>query len=477
MKTITAAIIVAYLAIVTLIIVYTGRKVKTFKDYALADAKLPWFVISGTILATSIGGGSMMGYVGSFYLYGPSYFWIVLASLVSLLILTFFLSKRIRRLNIYTIADIFEARYGKGAQLVAGFINMFVGMAVGFAMLSSFSTLLSEYVGFSMTASRIIGVILFAVTATMGGFAGVAITDAIQAVFIIGGAITVAVVAFTKAGGVSGLSQLSGDFLSMTNPHMPPMIFLGLVFSSFCTNLADQATMFQRINAARSPKDSQRALFSSSILVTVCMGLVLIMGLSARVILGEGLEENVVITRLLQYVHPAIATLYSAAIIAAILTTANSMYLSASMTFSRDLVKQFVPDLSDKKMVLISRLFVWVTAIASYFVITYQPSIMKWIMIGYASITCQILPLYGGLLTKKATPASGKWSLALSIAGVLIWEALGSPFDINSVFIAVALGLVGFFVGFAFKKGVTDEQKALVDKFTAKVSEETEAEA
>lgn len=470
MNTLSAVVIPIYLVVITLVIVYTGRKVKTFKDYALAGGNLPWFVISGTILATSIGGGSMMGWVGSFYEYGIMYFWLVIGSLASQLILIFYLSERIRRLNIYTIADIFQMRYGKGAQLVSGFINMFVGIAVGFAMLSSFSTLLNQYVGLDMTLARIIGVVLFAVTATMGGLTGVAITDAIQAVLIIGGAITVAVTAFLRSGGMAGLSQLPANLLDMTAPNIPMTMFLGLVFSSFCTNLADQATMFQRINAARNPKDAKKALLSSSIAVAVCMGLVLVMGLSTRVIAGEGIEGNSVITVLLKNINPVVAVLYAAAIIAAVLTTANSMYLSASMTFSRDLVKQFVPDLSDKKMVLISRLFVWVAAVASYFIVTYQPSIMKWIMIGYASITCLVLPLYGGLITKRATPASGKWALALSIAGVLIWETLGSPFDINSVFVAVALGIVGFVAGFANKKGVTEAQLELVDRFKSKVT-------
>ena len=130
------------------------------------------------------------------------------------------------------------------------------------------------------------------------------------------------------------------------------------------------------------------------------------------------------------------------------------------------------PDLSDRAMVVSSRIFVWVAVAVGYVIITYQPSIMKWILIGYASISCLALPLYGGLVTKKATPASGKWSLALSIAGVIIWEVLGSPWDINSMFIALILGLVGFVAGFFNKNGVTDEQLQLVDRFKRKVTDE-----
>lgn len=470
MKTLYAVIIPVYLLIITAMIIYNGRRAKTFKDFALAGGNLPWPVICGTIVATSIGGGSMMGYVGAFYQYGIMYFWMVLGSLASQLILIFFLSERIKRLNIFTIADIFKMRYGRQAQLISGVINMIVGVAVGVAMLSSLQSLLSNYVGISENAAGIIGVILLSVTVTMGGLTGAAVTDTIQSVVIIGGALTVAVISFLKAGGLQGLAGLPSHLTHMGARNIPPMLFWGMVASAFFVNFADQAAMFQRINAARTPRDAKKALFFSSILVAACMGLVMIMGLSTRIVAGEGIPENQVITVLLGRVHPVVGVLYASAIIAAVVTTANAMYLSASMTFSRDLVKQFVPDLTDRQMILTSRVFVWVTVSISFIVVHYQPSIMKWILIGYACITCLVLPLYGGLITKRATPASGKWSLVLSITGVVVWEALGSPWDVNSVFVALLLGTVGFIAGFFDKRHVTEQQLSLVDRFRAKVN-------
>lgn len=472
MNTISVVVILGYLALIIGTILYNGRKSKkTFKDYALAGGKLPWFVICGTIVASTIGGGSLMGFVGSFYQYGAMYFWMCIASLASYLILIFLLSERINRLKVYTIADIFEMRYGKGAQLVAGFINMFVGIAVGFGMLSSFASVLSGYLGVEPNLARIIGGLLFAVTVTMGGLAGAAITGTIQAVVVIGGALAISAAAFTNAGGVQGLSQLPSNMLSMGAQNIPPFLFWGMVASSFFGNFADQAALFQRINAARTPKDAKKAIFLGSIMITVCMALVMVMGLSAKIILGDGIGENDVISELLKTVNPVLGGVYVAAIIAAVVMTANAMYLSASMTFSKDLLKQWKPDLSDRGMVTASRVFVWVMVAAGYVIITFQPSIMKWILIGYASISCLVLPLYGGLFTKRATPASGKWSLGLSIAGVIVWEVLGSPFDVNSLFVALILGILGFVAGFWNKNGVTGEQLELVDRFKKKVTD------
>ena len=103
MNTISIAVILGYLALIIGTILFNGRKSKkTFKDYALAGGKLPWFVICGTIVASTIGGGSLMGFVGSFYEYGAMYFWMCIGSFASYLILIFFLSGRINRLKVYT---------------------------------------------------------------------------------------------------------------------------------------------------------------------------------------------------------------------------------------------------------------------------------------------------------------------------------------------------------------------------------------
>lgn len=468
MNSLGAIVIPLYLFCIVGVAIYSGRGAKTFKDYALASGKMPWYVLSATILASLIGGGVMMGYVGSFYQYGMMYFWMTAGLLCGQLIMAYFLAERLRRFEVFTIADILYKRYSKRAKMIVGIINMIVGIAVGFAMLSSFSTLLSGFVGISIDLARVICVVLFIITTTLGGFKGVAVTNVIQSIIIIGGAVTVTIYSFINAGGISGLSQLPANLIDITAPNIPPLTFVGSVVSAFCMAIADQATTFQSVNAARTPKEARRATCVSAWLSLICMLLIMIMGLSARVILGDGFSGNNVIVELLNATPAVLSTFYSAAIIAAVLSTANAMYISASMTFSRDLVPLVKPDIDDRTQVLVGRGFVCAMAIAAYFVVKFMPSIMAWIMIGYSCITCLAIPLYGGLLNKKATPASGELALGLSIVGVVVWEVLGSPFGISSAFVAITLGIIGFVLGLFSQKKSTKEQQELVDIFKAK---------
>jgi SSS family solute:Na+ symporter len=469
MNTISAIIISLYLLIIVGIIVYTGRKNKNFKDYALGGGKLPWYILSASMMAAAIGGGVLIGYVGYFYTYGMQWLWIYPTMFAAALVMTFYFSPRIRRLDLYTMADIFDVRYGKNAKMVSAVINMLAGTLICFAMLSSFTTVLTGYIGLSENAAMIISVILFAVLASLGGLTGVAWSDAVQLIIILGGTITVGIVSFFKAGGFSGLSTLPSNLLSMTSVNIPLLSFVGTIISVVGVSVADQSVLFQKINATRSPGDAKKALKMYIVGQIVLIFAIVFMGLSSRVILGGDITNpNNVITELLKTLNPWLGTIYASAIASAVLTTANSMYLSVSMTFAKDIVKTFRPDMSDKSMLNVSRICVWVIAAISFFVVKYQSSIMGFITLVYICITCFVIPLYGGLLCKKATPASGFWSLLLSIASVFVWLLLGIPFGANPVYIALIMGTIGFVGGFANKKGVTQEQIDLVTKFKTK---------
>ena len=69
--TLSTVIVVIYLLVIIGIIVWTGKKAsKTYKDFALGGNDIPWPVIAGTMFASTVGGGTMIGYVGNYKAYG-----------------------------------------------------------------------------------------------------------------------------------------------------------------------------------------------------------------------------------------------------------------------------------------------------------------------------------------------------------------------------------------------------------------------
>ena len=111
----TLIIVLIYLVVVTAIIVWSGKKVKTYKDFALGGASIPWIVIAGTMFASTVGGATMIGYVGNYKQYGLQ--WATLpfvAFCTSSILIGFFLAPRLKNLNQYTTADMLKIRYSCG---------------------------------------------------------------------------------------------------------------------------------------------------------------------------------------------------------------------------------------------------------------------------------------------------------------------------------------------------------------------------
>ncbi|HZD06083.1 MAG TPA: hypothetical protein VE173_14325, partial [Longimicrobiales bacterium] len=114
-------VIVAYLVVMGgMALYFARRRVHTGDEFMLAGRSLPLWVMMGTLLATWVGSGTIVGGAAFIYERGP------LASVfffggvpLGILILYVFLAERVRRLSSYTIPEVLEARYGPAARVLA----------------------------------------------------------------------------------------------------------------------------------------------------------------------------------------------------------------------------------------------------------------------------------------------------------------------------------------------------------------------
>ena len=118
------AIVIAYLIVITAIIFWSGKKVKNYHDFALGGGAMPWYVITGTMFASTVGGATMIGYVGSFKTVGLQ--WAIVpfvGNLIGAMVAGLFFAERLKNLNQYTLADMFKIRFGNKARVIAAILN------------------------------------------------------------------------------------------------------------------------------------------------------------------------------------------------------------------------------------------------------------------------------------------------------------------------------------------------------------------
>lgn len=469
----TIIITCVYVAVVVGVIVWSGRKTKTYKDFALGGGTLPWPVLTGTMFATLVGGGTIVGYVGSFKNYGLQWMWLpLIAFIIVTPIGARIISPRIRKLNQYTNADMLRIRFGSEPQVMTSVVIIIAEFATIVGMIGTAGTMIGGYLGIDPQLAMILAVIAFILTAAFGGLVGVAWTDFIQACIMF---VTVFVVAILSLGLLGQNGGFAAVPKSTWNPFtgMNPMLLIGNVLSTSLLNFVSQSTFTQRINAARNDRDARLVSrwygISTGLFIMLGVGSI---GICATVLAPDATGDATVVA-VLNNMPPIVGAFYFAAVIAALLTTANSMALSSSVTFTRDILPKLTKkEFSDKQMLIIAKAFIIVDVVLCYFAVKLNDQVLTWIFINYAIQGSLAVAIYGGLLSKRATKLSGILAIFGGAGVVIVWEVLkltkvvtGPAANIHSLMLGLPLAFLGFVIGFASKKKSTPQQLHVVDCF------------
>ena len=115
-------IIAVYIGAMIGIGFYAKGKAKSESDFLVAGRRLGPLLYSGTMAAVVLGGASTIGGVGLGYQYGISGMWLVFSIGCGILLLSLVFAGRINRLGVYTVSQMLELRYGRGANLLSGIV-------------------------------------------------------------------------------------------------------------------------------------------------------------------------------------------------------------------------------------------------------------------------------------------------------------------------------------------------------------------
>lgn len=464
--------ILIYVGIITVIALWCGKGNKTFKDFAIGGAKIPWFIMAGTLFSTFCGGATMVAYVGNFYSQGMIWLWIpIQVSLVGIIYLV--ICRRIFNMRQISTADIMARRYGESTRLLSSIVVMIAEIGMVAAMMSTFAVMVTTYVGLARPIALGLAVVLFIATAALGGYKGVATTDALQGLVILFGLSMGLIIFSSQAGGVAKVLEIAGpekrNIFSTAN-GCSFITILGTFVSSFGMHMALQSGYVSRINSVGTLKEARKGLSTYVICITYAFAIcVPIIGLSAIPLLGDGVPGDTVIGTLLSnFMSPAVSCVYVAAIVSAVLTTANSSLLSASICITHDLYKNIInPQAGDRQQLFVSKTAIVILTLIALCITQYFSTIISMMFVTYTINALIAIPLFTGLYSKKGGPTAAKLALGLGIVSVLIWVALGSPFGIHVAIIGLPVAAIGYIIGMAFGEKPTQEQMELVDQIAS----------
>ncbi|MFT5319734.1 MAG: SSS family solute:Na+ symporter, partial [Chlamydiales bacterium] len=331
MNTVLFICILVSLACIYLIIgKLTSGGEQNNEEYFLGGRSLGFFSLTMTLLATQIGGGALVGASEEAYQRG----WVgILYSCglcLGLLLLACGFGASLRKLNLSTMAEIFEVKYKsrslrKIASLLSVLSLFFILVASGLAVRKFLVSLgldhFSLYLGFWSV------VILYTV---MGGLKAVVYTDIVQTLFFI---VCLVGTFFCSLGSVSDFSSLLNPLTVSSEQSIPWTSWL-LMPLLFVLTAQD---MGQRCFSARSPKTVSLATATSAVIVLLFSLIPVYFG-----ILGQHLGLSIVpggsilLATVEATTSSTVLTFFACAVLMAIISTADSLLCSISSNLAFD---------------------------------------------------------------------------------------------------------------------------------------------
>ena len=165
---------------------YASRKVKNAGDFINAGRNLHPAINTAALFALWFGSETIFGASAQFAQHGligiiedP------LGGVLCLLLVGLFFSRRLYRLNIYTIGDLFRKQYGPKVEILSAalMIISFVGYAA--AQIVALGLIVQTLLGLNLTISMLLSVSIVIVYTFTGGMWAVSITDFIQSILIV----------------------------------------------------------------------------------------------------------------------------------------------------------------------------------------------------------------------------------------------------------------------------------------------------
>jgi SSS family transporter len=282
------AIIVLYLAGITLFGARFRRGQKTLRDYFLGNRTAPWWALACSIVATETSTLTIIGTPAIAFGGNLGFLQLVLGYLVARVILCVVLIPQYFQGEFYTAYQLLEKRFGRRMKSAAAVVFMGTRALAEGVRISAIGKVVSVAFGTGDRLSIAIVTALTLVYTFEGGMRAVIWTDVVQLALYLTGSLAAFFLLLHKIpGGWPEVTQAAAaaggklrvfDFaFSLTQTYTFWSGLLGGTFLTMASHGTDQ-TMVQRLLAARNERDSKKALLASGVVVFAQFTLFLVIG-------------------------------------------------------------------------------------------------------------------------------------------------------------------------------------------------------
>lgn len=381
----------------------------TVSGYFLAGRSMTWIVIGASLFVSNIGSEHFIGLAGSGAASGFAVgAWEFNALLLLQLLGWVFVPVYIHS-GVYTMPEYLSKRFG-GNRLKMYFAFLSVLLYI-FTKLSvdlyAGALFIQESLGWNLYVSIVLLIGMTALLTVTGGLVAVMYTDALQAVLMIAGALTLTTISLLKVGGLKGVQEkymmavpnvtaitAAGNFTYSPSCLIEPKknslrilrgpldedipwpgFILGQTPASIWYWCADQVIV-QRVLAAKNIAHAKGSTLMAGFLKVLPMFVIVIPGMISRILFADEIAcigpehcmavcgsqagcSNIAYPRLVMEVMPVgLRGLMMAVMIAALMSDLDSIFNSSSTIFTLDIYQTLRRGADQRELLIVGRVFV-----------------------------------------------------------------------------------------------------------------------
>lgn len=352
-----------YLAACGALGVWSLKRTRNARDFWIAGQGLGVFVTGLATMAAAFSGFVFLGGPGLTYRIGLSSLFINLSIGFTPALLAWAVAKRLRLLaevrEVYTIPDAVLARYGSRAASGAAALAILVG-TIGYlgAQLMALGTLIEAVLGlralgaWSLAAAVAIGLAVLLFYAVAGGMVAGVYTDVFQGALMVLAALAVFGYAMAAGGGwgevvasIASSERFGRQFLEPLG-ETPALTAMGFFFV-FGIGVLGQPHMLHKFYMLRDPRSLKWLPLVLGLSQVLCLLIWLGIGLAVPALVAQGKlaplarPDDAAPAFLLGFAPEPLAGFAVAAILAAIMSTADSFMSLGAAVLVRDLPRAF----------------------------------------------------------------------------------------------------------------------------------------
>ena len=430
------AAFLAYFVVIVVVAVVVSRRERDAADYFLAGRNLRWWLIGISLIASNISTEHFVGMAGAGVEFGlaiASYEWMAASTLV--VVARWFLPKYLAH-NVTTMPEYLERRFDLRSRtwLAVYMLLAYVGVALATVLYSgglALQTIFDMPLGW--------GIAILAVFAggytVYGGLKAVVWSDLIQGTMLLAGGALTTVLGLRAVGGWGALMEQAGDkfhtVMPLDHPELPWFaIFFGGLWIANLFYWGCNQFITQRTLAAKDLRQGRYGIIFAAYIKLVIPFLIVIPGIIALVLyrdelMGGAGRPDMAYPMLIERLLPSgLRGLMFAALLAAIMSSLDSMLNSAATIFTIDIYRRRIkPRASQRRLIATGR---WSTVVFLAMAAAWAPflgrfeRVFSYIQEFWGLITPGVAVVFlAGLFWKRATSTGAATAMAATLPATI----------------------------------------------------------